>query len=74
MREIECKVCGRFPDCPQLKNEVWAQIAKPNELLCLVHAEENLGRHIVPDDLGICPANAYALTLAKRNEEKNDAG
>lgn len=66
MRDIVCQICGKFPDCPQLRDEVWAQIAGPHGLLCLEHAEERLGRHIEPEDLGVCPANRYALTLAER--------
>jgi hypothetical protein len=66
MRKIECKICHRPPDCPQLKDDVWALIGKPDELLCLQHAEEKLGRHIAPEDLSECPANTYALALAER--------
>lgn len=66
MRKIECKICGRPPTCPQLKDDVWALIAKHDELLCLEDAEKKLGRHIQPDDLAPCPANEYALALADR--------
>lgn len=65
-RKIECQECQAVPDCPQLKNEVWYQIAGERDLLCLKHAEARLGREIVPDDLAPCPANTYALTLAER--------
>lgn len=68
-RKIECKVCRKVPDCPQVKDDVWAQIGQPDDLLCLEHAEEALGRHIVPEDLASCPANSYALELAKRNKQ-----
>lgn len=61
-----CSECGEFPDCPQLKDEVWATIAKPNELLCIEHAEDRLRRTIEPEDLQECPANAFTLLLAKR--------
>ncbi len=72
MREIVCKVCSKFPDAPQLRDDVWAKIAKPDDLLCLHHAEEALGRHIEPEDLGVCPANAFALKLAERRQENFD--
>lgn len=66
-RELHiCEDCGRFPDCPQLTNEVWYQIGGPDTLLCLRHAEMRLEREIEPEDLEDCPANAYTLTLAKR--------
>lgn len=67
-RKIVCGICGKFPDCPQLKDEVWLAIAEPDELLCLEHAENRLGRHIAPDDLGECPANSYALKLHERQK------
>lgn len=66
MRPIVCQKCGGAPDCPQLKDEVWAKIAAPNVLLCTEHAEEALGREITTEDLSTCPANAFSLLLATR--------
>ena len=71
MEKFRCKVCQRNAfDCPQLKDEVWLTIAEPHDFLCLEHAEQLLGRHITPDDLAPCPANAYAKALAKRLKKK----
>lgn len=70
-RTFVCAECGAPPDCPQLNDEVWAQIAGPRDLLCITHAEAKLGREIQPEDLRVCPANAFSLLLAHRLRVKS---
>lgn len=61
MKSYTCSKCARPPDCPQLKDDVWAKISSPDDILCLRHAEEALGREIDVFDLAQCPANTFAL-------------
>lgn len=62
-----CKHCGlrlSFGDHFMMKNEVWAQIAAPDECLHLWCAEELLGRDIKSDDLSEAPLNRGLLLMA----------
>ncbi len=63
------KGCEDFPDCPMLKNEVWADIAGPKDLLCIKHTEFRLGRPLVVDDLEDCMANMFTFLLHDRAVE-----
>lgn len=61
--------CENFPDCPQLKDLVWADIAGPKCLLCIEHTEFRLGRPITVDDLEDCIANSFTFLLIDRAVE-----
>src|SRR5262245_13067144 len=43
---------------PMLHNELWASIAKPDDLLCFACTEKRLGRRLTQGDLTDCPFNA----------------
>src|SRR5262245_30265871 len=54
-----CDECHKPEDSgPMLHNDLWATIARPDELLCFACTEERLGRRLTQTDLTDCPFNA----------------
>lgn len=68
-RGLKCVDGDHFPDCPQLKMEVWREAAGIDGvpcMLCMPCTERRLGRELRVEDLADCPANAFPIIVAGR--------
>lgn len=65
-RKFICEDCGKSPNAPMLKHEVWEAIADKRTILCIRCTEQRLNRQIVMGDLLPCLGNDWGLALAKR--------
>jgi hypothetical protein len=72
MRSFICKDCGKGPNCPMLKDEVWGRIGGVKVLLCIKCAETRLKRRITLKDLQPCYGNDWGVIIAKRAFPKLD--
>jgi hypothetical protein len=67
MLPCQAEGCSEIADAPMLIDDVWAQVAAPDQNLCIRHVEARLGREIVPADLQWAhPLNAFAILLYRR--------
>ena len=66
LRNFVCEQCGKVPNAPMLKDEVWEKIADRRSLLCIACTEERLRRRITIDDLLACPANDFTVLVQMR--------
>ena len=67
-----CNDCGEYGHGYMLRDEVWDQIAKPNEMLCLGCAEERLKRPLLASDFvpaEDAPINAPILFVFDQHAE-----
>ncbi len=70
MGSPSCKVCGRFPTCPMLQDEVWDRICviggiDKKEFLCFECAEY-AGGEIIVTDLNLSPSNYVVRVMVQR--------
>ena len=63
-RMFICQGCGKFPDAPILKDELWRSLEL--QFLCIACLERHLGREITVSDLKPCSANAATILLVER--------